>query len=344
MTDGLIRNSDTDDLEYIHLQKNGGAVYLEDGKFTMSGGEIRQCRAEKGGAIYVKGTASTTFNMTGGTITQCAAETDGGAVYLQGGTVNMSGGIVSHNLANNGNGGGFCIVGGDFTMNDTEAAYDNKAKIYENAAFSQNKTGGMGGGIYVTSAGSVDVSILSGSITENSSDRVGGGIAVDMTDNDTATASVTVGKSKGGKENPLISNNHTIIMGGGLYAKGTNANITINSGKIKNNTISGYVSNPDVANEEGSVTLNGGDVTHVTVTYNNNAKFLGLQESYVEEVTQDIVTATKSRMVVSKQFSMPQHTFNGWNTRPDGNGTAYTHGQIMNLSSDLTLFAQWKRN
>jgi hypothetical protein len=202
----------------------------------------------------------------------------------------------------------------------------------------------MGGGIYVTSAGNVDVSILSGSITENSSDRVGGGIAVDMTGNDTATASVTVGKSKGGKENPLISNNHTIIMGGGLYAKGTNANITINSGKIKNNTISGYVSNPDVANEEGSVTLNGGDVTHVTVTYNNNAKFLGLQESYVEEVTQDIVTATKSRMVVSKQFSMPQHTFSGWNTRADGKGTAYTHGQIMNLSSDLTLYAQWTRN
>ena len=344
MTGGLIRNSDTTDEEYKHIQTNGGAVYLEDGKFTMSGGEIRQCRAEKGGAIYVKGTAGPEFNMTGGTITECAADTDGGAIYLEGGVVNMSGGTVSHNLANNGNGGGFCIVGGDFTMDDTGAAAGNEAKIFENAAFSQNITGGMGGGIYVTSAGSVDVSILSGSITENSSDRVGGGIAVDMTDNDTATASVTVGKNDGGKENPLISNNHTIIMGGGLYAKGTNANIAINSGKIKNNTISGYVSNPDVANEEGSVTLNGGDVTHVTVTYNNNAKFLGLQDSYVEEVTQDIVTATKSRMVVSKQFSMPQHTFSGWNTRPDGKGTAYTHGQIMNLSSDLTLYAQWTRN
>ena len=344
MSGGLIRNSDTEDEDYVHIQENGGAVYLEDGTFEMTGGEIRQCRAEKGGAIYIKGSTETTFKMSGGKITECASDTDGGAVYLEGGVVNLFGGIISHNLANNGNGGGFCIVGGDFTMDDTGAAAGNKAKIFENAAFSQNITGGMGGGIYVTSAGSVDVSILSGSITENSSDRVGGGIAVDMTGNDTATASVTVGKSDGGKENPLISNNHTIIMGGGLYAKGTNANITINSGKIKNNTISGYVSNPDVANEEGSVTLNGGDVTHVTVTYNNNAKFLGLQDSYVEEVTQDIVTATKSRMVVSKQFSMPQHTFSGWNTRPDGKGTAYTHGQIMNLSSDLTLYAQWTRN
>ena len=84
------------------------------------------------------------FKMSGGKITECAAETDGGAVYLEGGVVNMSGGTVSHNLANNGNGGGFCIVGGDFTMDDTGAAAGNKAKIFENAAFSQNITGGMG--------------------------------------------------------------------------------------------------------------------------------------------------------------------------------------------------------
>ena len=345
MTGGLIRNSDTDDLEYIHLQKNGGAVYLEDGKFTMSGGEIRQCLAEKGGAIYVKGTASTTFNMTGGTITECAADTDGGAVYLEGGVVNISGGTVSHNLANNGNGGGFCIVGGNFSMDKNADSTKGNAQIFENAAFSQTNTGGKGGGIYVTSTGNnVNVSILSGSITQNSSDRVGGGLAVDMVGNSTAAANVTVGTKGGDKLNPSISSNHTIVMGGGLYAKGANANITINSGKIRDNSISGYVSNPDVANEEGTVTLNGGDVKHVTVTYNNNAKFLGLQDSYVEEVTQDIVTATNSRMVVSKQFSMPQHTFNGWNTRPDGKGTPYSHGQVMNLSSDLTLYAQWSRN
>ena len=340
MTGGLIRNSDTSDEEYKHIQTNGGAVYLEDGTFTMSGGEIRQCRAEKGGAIYVEGTVSTNFSMTGGTITECAAETDGGAVYLEGGVVNLSGGIISHNLANNGNGGGFCIVGGNFSM-----PTGGDAQIFENAAFSQTNTGGKGGGIYVTSTGNdVNVNILSGEIKENSSDRVGGGLAVDMTDNETASADVTVGESNGGNESPSISSNHTIVMGGGLYAKGTNANITINSGKIRDNTISGYVSNSDVANEEGTVTLNGGDVRHVTVTYNNNARFLGLQDSDIDEVTQAIVTATNSRMVVSKQFTIPLHTFTGWNTRPDGKGTSYTDGQIMNLSTDLTLYAQWTRN
>ena len=345
MTGGLIRNSDTDDKEFYHVQKNGGAVYLEDGSFTMTGGEIRQCLAKKGGAIYIKGTASTIFNMTGGMITECVAETDGGAVYLEGGKVNISGGVVSHNLANNGNGGGFCIVGGNFSMDKNADSTKGNAQIFENAAFSQTNTGGKGGGIYVTSTGNdVNVSIQSGSITQNSSDKFGGGLAVDMIGNSTAAANVTVGTKGGDKLNPSISSNHTIVMGGGLYAKGANANITINSGKIRDNSISGYVSNPDVANEEGTVTLNGGDVIHVTVTYNNNAKFLGLQDDRIEEVTQNIVTATNSRMVVSMQLSMPQHTFSGWNTRPDGKGESYEHGGIMNLKSNLTLYAQWTRN
>ena len=336
MSGGLIRNSDTEDQEYYHVQPNGGAVYLEDGTFTMTGGEIRQCLAEKGGAIYIKGTASTTFSMTGGTITQCTSETDGGALYLEGGKVSISGGVVSHNLANNGNGGGFCIVGGNFSMPD-----GGTASIFENAAFSQNNAGGNGGGIYVTSTGgNVTVDLLSGSITENSSDRVGGGICVDMTGHESSSANVTVGKSGEGNMNPSISSNHTIILGGGLYAKGEKANITINSGRIKGNTTSGYVSNPDVANEGGMVTLNGGDVTHVTVTYNNNGEYVNHE---VETTVQKIVTSTNSTMV-APTFEILGYKFTGWNTRPDGKGTIYTDGQTMNLKNNLTLYAQWRRD
>ena len=337
MTGGLIRNSDTEDDEYAHIQDNGGAVYLEDGTFKMSGGEIRRCSALKGGAIYIKGTASTEFEMTGGKITECASKMDGGAVYLEGGVVTLAGGEVSHNLANNGNGGGFCIVGGNFSM---PAGGD--AIVYENAAFSQSSTGGKGGGLYVTSTGSpVEVGIISGTITENSSDRLGGGIAVDMAGNDAAAATVTVGTAGGGEGNPSISSNHTIIMGGGLYANGAKANITINSGKIKGNTISGYVSNPDVANEGGMVTLNGGDVTHVVVTYNNNGSYLG---QAVKKATQKIVTATNSTMAVPEEFTLLGYKLEGWNTRPDGKGTDYIEGQTMNLSANLTLYAQWSRN
>jgi uncharacterized repeat protein (TIGR02543 family) len=274
--------------------------------------------------------------MTGGTITECSADTDGGAVYLEGGNVSISGGEVSHNLANNGNGGGFCIVGGNFTMPD-----GGNASISENASFSQNNIGGNGGGIFVTSTGdNVNVDIISGSITENSSDRVGGGICVDMTGHESVSANVTVGKAGGGNTNPSISNNHTIILGGGLYAKGAKANIIINSGRITGNTISGYVSNPDVANEGGMVTLNGGDVTHVTVTYNNNGESVN---SKVETAVQKIVTSTNSKMI-APTFEILGYKFDGWNTRPDGKGTTYTDGQTMNLKNNLTLYAQWRRD
>ena len=33
MSNGTISNSDVDDNEYYHVQKNGGAVYMEDDVF-----------------------------------------------------------------------------------------------------------------------------------------------------------------------------------------------------------------------------------------------------------------------------------------------------------------------
>ena len=335
MKSGLIRNSDIEDDVYIHIQDNGGAVYLEDGSFTMEGGEIRQCYAEKGGAIYVKGKENTTFKMTGGKISECSSKTDGGAVYLEGGKVMVSGGEVSYNLAKHGNGGGFCIVGGNFIMDE-----NCNAVIKENAAFSKSTSGGKGGGLYVTSLGSdVKVDILSGSIISNSSDRVGGGICVDMSGHESASATVTVGQKNGANENPKISENHSIILGGGLYAQGPKAGIIINSGQIIGNTISGYASNPDVANEKGMVTLNGGHVTSVTVTYNNNGKYYNEKEETAE---QKIVKSTNNTMVVPVNFEKLGYTLNGWNTRPDGKGKTYTEGTVMNLDSDITLYAQWE--
>ena len=87
-------------------------------------------------------------------------------------------------------------------------------------------------------------------------------------------ATVTVGADgQGATEsdaNPKISGNMAMMSGGGLYVRGTNANVTINSGMIAQNKVSAYVKNQDVANEMGGVTLNAGLVTHVVVTFNGN--------------------------------------------------------------------------
>jgi predicted outer membrane repeat protein len=160
--------------------------------------------------------------MTGGSIIECTSQTDGGALYLEGGQVIMSGGTISKNVATRGNGGAISILGGDFSMPET-----GNAAISENAAFIRNNTGGDGGGIYVTSTSTthdVKVEILSGSITNNSSDRRGGGLCVDMEKNQKINANVTVG-ADGSTTNPLITTNTALIQGGGLYVKGATANI-----------------------------------------------------------------------------------------------------------------------
>jgi len=348
MTGGTIRNSNTADTEYLHVKPEGGAVYLEDGTCTIGGGIVENCTATKGGAIYITGqktdngyTAS--FTMSGGIIKECTSITDGGAVYLKGGDVTLTGGTVSDNLAQDGNGGAFYITEGNFEMSN--------ATITENSALHRTIEGsGNGGGVYITSSTSnVGVDLLSGSVTDNTSDRRGGGVCVVMPENIDAegkplyVAEVVVGTNTDG---PDISNNATILEGGGLYVKGAgtfedgfNSQVEINEGKINGNSTTAYVPNKNVVNEGGIVTLNGGDVPHVVVTFHGNGGLSNGQETD----TQWIVTATNN-VLVAPAFVHEQYVnlkIKSWNTRADGQGTSYTQGGLINVSADIDLYAQW---
>lgn len=349
MTGGTIRNSNAADSEYLHVKQEGGAVYLEDGTCTVSGGTIENCTATKGGAIYITGqkmdngyTAS--FTMSGGVIKECTSTTDGGAVYLKGGDVTLTGGTISDNLAQDGNGGAFYITEGNFTMKEGSPIIKDNSAIYR-----ENKQGN-GGGVYITSTTSnVDVSLLSGSITGNTSDRQGGGVCVVMPESKDAEgkpsyiAKVVVGTETAG---PDISGNAAILEGGGLYVKGAgtfedgfNSQVEINEGKINGNSTTAYVPNKNVVNEGGIVTLNGGDVPHVVVTFHGNGGLSNGQETD----TQWIVTATNN-VLVSPEFVHEQYKnlkIKSWNTRADGQGTSYMQGGLINVSADIDLYAQW---
>ena len=351
MSGGTIRNSYVDDEEYIHIQKKGGAVYLEDGKFTMTGGTIKNCSAEQGGAVYIESSAGNSrFLMTGGEITSCFAtgkvETDGtvserghgGAVCLNGGLVEMLGGKIWNNYTENGDGGGVYIKDGSFSMLDGDA----KPGIPE--IYSNSTQKGNGGGVYVTSASQdVNVNLLQGIITNNTANNFGGGICVDM-GSTTKEANVTVGKDGQGvtadDADPKISGNASMMSGGGLYVRGAKANVAINSGMIHGNSVSAHVKNPDVTNEEGSVELNKGLVTHVVVTYDgNDGKHK--DDSNVTSYTQNIVTNTNSKLK-ENCFVLNGHKFVGWNTHKDGIGVSYPADFAEPLSSDLKLYAMWE--
>ncbi|MBU5303491.1 InlB B-repeat-containing protein [Eubacterium callanderi] len=61
------------------------------------------------------------------------------------------------------------------------------------------------------------------------------------------------------------------------------------------------------------------------------------------------MTYDKAANLTANGYTKTGYTFTGWNTQPDGGGTAYTEGQnVVNLTSvegeSVTLYAQWHAN
>jgi len=341
MTGGRIRNSNTDndeDKEYLNVKADGGAVYLENGTVKISGGTIQNCAARFGGAIYIAGSqdgaSNASFEMTGGTIQDNESGSDGGAIYIIDGTATLSGGTIYDNLAAGGNGGGIFMQRGSLNV-DGATIQNNSAEIRRDD--NDNLIGGNGGGIYVFSLlENVEVNLISGLIARNTADRKGAGVCVDMQNSDNL-ADVTIGTAGGNDDGIRIEHNHSLQQGGGIYARGSKAHITINSGTIMNNTVSQYVYNQDVANEQGTVVLNGGQVTHNEVRFHVNDG----RDPEPEPAVQNIVTSTNSTLV-APTFTRTGYRFKGWNTKPSGKGDFYTNGQTMNIKADIDLYAQWE--
>ena len=101
----------------------GGGVRIDAGTFTMEGGTITNCAANKGGGVYFGGD---TFTMSGGSITNCKADA-GGGVDIKSSTFNLSGGTISGCESNGG--GGVFIYGHDitFTMSNNGSITDCSA-------------------------------------------------------------------------------------------------------------------------------------------------------------------------------------------------------------------------
>lgn len=274
--------------------------------------------------------------MTGGTIRDCSAEY-GGAVHLEGGEVTVTGGNINGNVALNGNGGGISINSGSFTLSGDALINANSALMQDS---STQKDVGNGGGVYVTSVtGKVSVNLISGTITGNSSAQKGGGIGVDVSKVQTS-AMVTVGE-KDASNGPVVTGNVTLLQGGGLYVNGMQANIEVNAGTIKGNSTIGYVDNPDIMNETGMVTLNGGDVRSVNVIYDANGGSLR-NDASITTIQQRVVTDTNNKLK-APVYEMSGYQIVRWNTRKDGLGTKdYHDGDIVKISSDLTLYAIWE--
>ena len=104
-------------IEECSADINGGGIYiLNNSNVSMTGGTVKKCYASGGGAVCIQGEYGK-FDLSGGELSgsrdEISAEKiynaeDGGAVYILGGTFNMSGGTL-RDFASSNNGGAVYI-------------------------------------------------------------------------------------------------------------------------------------------------------------------------------------------------------------------------------------------
>lgn len=121
---GVIQGSGT-------VDGNGGAIWMSssdsNNALTLTGGTIRGFTATDGGGVYVDGGS---FEMSGGTISACNATNAGGGVYVSSGSFKMSGGSIedctAHEgagvkvYASNGKTASFSMTGGEIQNCNTD--------------------------------------------------------------------------------------------------------------------------------------------------------------------------------------------------------------------------------
>lgn len=121
---GVIQGSGT-------VTGNGGAIWMSssdsNNALTLTGGTIRGFTATDGGGVYVDGGS---FEMSGGTISACNATNAGGGVYVSSGSFKVSGGSIedctAHEgagvkvYASNGKTASFSMTGGEIQNCNTD--------------------------------------------------------------------------------------------------------------------------------------------------------------------------------------------------------------------------------
>ncbi|PTY02558.1 hypothetical protein DB346_08400 [Verrucomicrobia bacterium LW23] len=123
------------------IEVNGadlGSVFTitNNANVTLAGLYITNGTATQGGGINAVGTGVLT--ITDSVITGNSAG-NGGGIYLSGGTLNLTGSVVSNNTATTGSGGGLAVVSGTSIL--------QRSTIHNNTAL------GSGGGIYLMGGG-----------------------------------------------------------------------------------------------------------------------------------------------------------------------------------------------
>lgn len=318
----------------VWVNKENGTANMEIGK-TGTGPNIQNNVAQtNGGAISLY---NGSINMKTGLINENTSNENGSGIYIGGtGTFTMDGGKVSKNISKEGNGGGIYVASGNITMNNGNI---------------ENNESKNGGGFYLTTG---TFEIKNGSqIKENKAINGGGGYVSDGTFKLTGgTTSKNVATENGGGyyivDTPTVSLTNGIISdnkatnGGGFYQTQTGTQTT-------STTLSGtcYVNNNIAENGNGGgIYVDGGSTFRVIngkVIYNNATGEPSYNDTKSYAYNGNVQTSVK--MVYTKDSSAGVgggvYIKDGIFTmkKTDGtNGTAAIFGNKANYAAD-DLFA-----
>lgn len=206
--------------------KNGSTVNLTGGTIQGNG----QGRVEEGGGIYAD---HATVNMSGGTIRNQVAE-HGGGIYATYATVNMSGGMICENNA---------IYGGGIDV-------DYGSNVTLTGGSISNNISGQGAGVYLTRASNISMKegrngqrcriINNKAETDYSQNKYGEGGGIYIANSGNLGVVIESGTISGNSAIKGNDNNGSFQgeEGGGIYA--WNSTVAIKEGSELRNNNAGY--------------------------------------------------------------------------------------------------------
>lgn len=147
-------------------------------------------------------------------------------------------------------------------------------------------------------------------------------------------------------EIPLIA---SVDPSGSVFYQGT-ITITVNGYILEKANMDGYGENwsieketsssitlKAISNEPGSVSygldIKFGEIKNYVITFDSNGGSGTMEPQRYE---------TGKVALNANTYTKEGYDFVGWNTAPDGSGTSFPDKQPVSLSSNITLYAQWK--
>ena len=200
----------------------GGAILMNgsdsNNALTLAGGTIRGFTATDGGGVYVDGGS---FEMSGGTISACNATNAGGGVYVSSGSFKMSGGSIEDCTAHEG--AGVKV----YASNGKTASFSMTGGEIQNC-----NTDGVS--IYAIGSGTSEFTMTGGTIEDN------GGYGVWV---DNGSAVMSGGSVKGSERYDIYIGSRATLTVNNTQVGGT----VLNMGKITGNGSAKFTGTVEIA-------------------------------------------------------------------------------------------------